>query len=25
MTAWVSGSESLDDALSNIDATWPSN
>ena len=25
MTDWVSGSESLDDALANIDATWPSN
>ena len=25
MTAWVSGSESLEDALTNIDATWPSN
>jgi alpha-glucoside transport system substrate-binding protein len=24
MTAWVSGSEDLDTALANIDASWPS-
>jgi len=24
MTAWISGQEDLDTALSNIDASWPS-
>jgi alpha-glucoside transport system substrate-binding protein len=23
MTAWINGNESLDDALKNIDASWP--
>ena len=24
MTSWIAGDESLDDAIANIDASWPS-